>query len=216
MPLFDPASLRLIAITDNTSGDSSTIASRAAAAVRGGATMIQLRLKNADGRTMLEVARALVKAVDVPIIVNDRTDIAIAAGAAGVHLGAEDMPATAARRIAPAGFLIGVSVGNEAEVDNSREADYVGIGPAFPTGSKDDAGNAIGPDGIAKLALLCRKPAVAIGGINPQNAGSLGAAGVHGIAVISSLYGAADPEIAARELRSAIERWGNLATNPVT
>ena len=204
--MFDPESLKLLAITDDLRDGRDGLVARTAAAVRGGATMIQLRLKDENARSMVEVALALLAALPahVPLIINDRVDVALAAGAAGVHLGADDMPVAAARRIAPPGFVIGASVGNDSEVPNSRVADYVGIGPLFATGSKADAGSAIGSAELARLAALCALPAVAIGGIDPSNVHDAIAAGARGVAVISAVFHARDPEAAARAMRSAI------------
>ena len=206
--MFDPESLKLLAITDNMRDGREGLVARATAAVRGGATMIQLRLKDENPRSMVEVASALLGALPqrVPLIINDRVDVALAAGAAGVHLGADDMPVAAARRIAPPGFVIGASVGCDAEVLNSRGADYVGIGPLFTTGSKPDAGTAIGSDEFARLSALCTLPAVAIGGIDVSNAHEAMAAGAHGVAVISAIFAAGDPEAAARAMLRAISR----------
>jgi len=138
------------------------------------------------------------------VLVNDRTVVAIAAGAAGVHLGADDMPVSAARAIAPEGFIIGASVGSDEEVPLCLGADYVGIGPVFSTSSKLDAGAAIGIDRFAQLAVATGIPAVAIGGITPANARSAIEAGAAGVAVISSVFGATDPLAAARQLVFAI------------
>lgn len=205
--MFDPDSLKLIAITDELRDDRDALVARTVAAVRGGATMVQLRLKDENPRTIVEVARALLSALPstVPLVINDRLDVAMAAGAAGVHLGADDLPVAAARRIAPAGFVIGASVGCDAEVPGSRGADYVGIGPLFATSSKADAGAAIGAAELARLADLCAIPAVAIGGIDASNARQAIEAGAHGVASISAIFGARDPEAAARELRRAMD-----------
>ena len=168
--------------------------------------MIQLRAKDADARALVEVARALVAALPahVPLIVNDRADVALAAGAAGVHVGADDLPVAAVRRIAPPDFVIGASVGCDAEVAGSRGADYVGIGPVYGTASKDDAGTAIGIDEFARLARACALPAVGIGGIDAANAAAVIAAGASGVAVIRAVFAARDPERAAAALRSAL------------
>jgi thiamine-phosphate pyrophosphorylase len=116
--VIDSAILRLIAITDDVRDGEAGLVRRASAAARGGATSVQLRLKNVAARDLVRLAQELVRALDVPVIVNDRADVAIAAGAAGVHLGPEDVPASAVRRIAPPGFIIGVSVGNDAELES--------------------------------------------------------------------------------------------------
>jgi len=142
----------------------------------------------------------------VPVLVNDRADVALAVGAAGVHLGADDVPVAAIRGIAPPGFIIGASLGSPAEADNARAADYVGIGPVFATGSKDDAGAAIGVEGFAALRALGGLPTVGIGGITAATARAVMDADADGVAVISAVMGAADVEAAARALRTAVDR----------
>ena len=139
--MLDPESLTLVAITDGAQRGTGDIVQRALACVRGGATMVQLRLKDADARTQVEVARALVAALPpgVPVIVNDRADLAIASGAAGVHVGPEDLPVAAVRRILGPDRIVGLSVGNDAEALEASGADYVGIGPVYATASKGDA-----------------------------------------------------------------------------
>ena len=166
--------------------------------------MIQLRLKEVDPRDLLIVARALVTALPVPVIVNDRADVALAAGAAGVHVGIDDIPASALRRVVPPGFILGASVGNDAEVPGAAGADYVGIGPVFPTASKSDAGEAIGAVEFSRLAMLAALPAVAIGGIDASNVRQALDAGANGVAVIRAIFSAPDPERAAQALWSAI------------
>jgi thiamine-phosphate pyrophosphorylase len=195
--VFDPGALRLIAITDDLHDGVAGLVARAAAAARGGATMVQLRLKDVDARTLVEVGRALVTGLAVPVVVNDRVDVALACGAAGAHVGASDLPVAAARRIVPAGFVLGASISGDADVDNARDADYVGIGPVFPTTSKRDAGDAIGVEEFAR-------PAVAIGGVSPDTVRPVFAAGAAGVAVIKAVFGSPDPAAAAQALRSAI------------
>jgi thiamine-phosphate pyrophosphorylase len=142
--------------------------------------------------------------VSVPVLVNDRLDVALAAGAAGVHLGVDDLPVAAARRVAPGGFIVGASFGGVEELAHATGADYVGIGPVFGTPSKLDAGDAIGVDGFVRLRQLLPSPAVAIGGVSEENAAGLIAAGADGIAVIRAVLSADDPEEAARRLRAAM------------
>ncbi len=202
--MIDPATIRLIAITDHIRDGQTGLIARAAAAAHGGATCIQLRLKDVSARDLVGVAHELVRAVGVPVIVNDRADVAIAAGAAGVHLGAEDVPPSAIRRMAPPDFIIGASVGNDAEVASSAGADYVGIGPFFASGSKSDAGVPIGPEGFSRLAQAAGLPAVAIGGVTAENAAVAIAAGAAGVASIAGVFGSSDPAGAARRIRSAI------------
>jgi thiamine-phosphate pyrophosphorylase len=196
--------LRLIAITDNLRDGIEGLVARAAGAVRGGATMVQVRLKDADARTAVAVARRLAQELPVPVTVNDRADIAIAAGAAGVHVGADDLPVDVIRAMSPPGFIIGASYGSDEELDGTRGADYVGIGPVFATGTKRDAGTAIGPEGFARLRARTGLPAVGIGGIDERNARVVVDAGATGIAVVSSILGATDPERAARALVAAM------------
>ncbi len=199
--------LTLIAITDDLRDGREGLVARAVAAVRGGATMVQLRLKHTDARTLADVARALLTALPptVPLIVNDRADVALACGAAGVHVGVDDIPVAALRRIVPDGFVIGVSVGGDDEVANAAAADYAGIGPVYPSPSKLDAGAAIGVEEFTRLARRVTCPAVAIGGLSAETAPAVIAAGARGVAAIGAIFGAADPEAAARALRSAID-----------
>ena len=204
--MIDLSVIRFIAITDNVRDGQSGLIARAVAAAHGGATSIQLRLKDVSACDLVTLARELVRSVGVPVIVNDRADVAIAAGAAGVHLGADDIPASAVRSFAPDGFIIGASVGNNEEVRRSIGADYVGIGPIFSTQSKNDAGTAIGVAELTRLAAAAGLPAVAIGGITAANAKAAIDAGAAGIAAIASVMGAEDPGAAAMELASAIGR----------
>jgi thiamine-phosphate pyrophosphorylase len=206
---FDASSVRLIAITDSLRDGPRGLALRAAAAAFGGATMIQLRLKEESARALVEIARTIqVMVPDVPLVVNDRADVALAAGAAGVHVGVDDLAPALLRRVVPPGFIIGASVGSEDEVARAAGADYVGIGPVYVTGSKADAGAAIGTARFAELARRCALPAVAIGGITSDRVAEVLAAGAAGVAVISALFGASDPTQAARAIRSALDASG--------
>jgi len=172
--------------------------------VRGGATSVQVRLKTATPRQVVEITRSIIERVDVPVIVNDRADIALAAGAAGVHVGEADLPAAAIRRFAPSGFIIGASLGSDAEVTNAKDADYVGIGPVYGSETKTDAGDAIGVEGFKRLAALVEHPAVAVGGITPDRALQITVNGAAGVAVINAIFSADDPERATREIAAAI------------
>jgi thiamine-phosphate pyrophosphorylase len=197
--------LRLVAITDSLRDGIDGLAERAAAAVRGGATMVQLRLPDEPSRTLAEAARALRRAVPgVPLLVVDRADVALATGADGVHVASDGILPAALRRVVPDQFIIGVSVGTDDEVARVPGADYAGIGPVFAAGGAG-AGTAIGVARFRALAERCGVPAVAIGGIVPETVGAVLAAGASGVAVISALFGAADPMLAARALRSALD-----------
>ena len=129
-------------------------------AVQGGVSSVQLRWKGGAARAQVELATTLRSALTIPVLVNDRPDIAIAAGCAGVHLGADDLPIALARRIAPPGFLIGASVGDEGEAAASAGADYVGIGPWRETTTKADAGKGLGAEGVKKLLAMVKVPVV--------------------------------------------------------
>lgn len=202
--MLDPKILRLVAITDDAEDYRPTLVDRVAAAVRGGATSVQVRLKSATPREVVELTRAIMSRVNVPVIVNDRADIALAAGAAGVHVGEADLPVAAIRRFAPPGFIIGASLGSDVEVPNAKDADYVGIGPVFGSDSKTDAGTAIGVNGFERLAALVPHPAVAVGGITADRALQITVHGAVGVAVINAIFKADDPETATREIAAAI------------
>lgn len=157
----------------------------------GGATLIQLREKHASSREILRLARELrrVFPLSVRLIVNDRADLALAAWANGVHLGQDDLPAKAARRIIGTGRLLGVSTHNPEQLRAGDEspADYLAIGPVFSTLSKENPDPIIGLKGVAAARALTQKPLVAIGGITLENCQSVIAAGADSVAVISDL-----------------------------
>ena len=209
-PRLDLSALRLIAVTDSLREGIDGLATRAAAAVAGGATMVQLRLQDEPPRVLVEIARALRSAVPgVPLLVSDRADVALAADADGVHLGSGEVTPLALRRVVPERFVIGASVGSDDEVERAAGADYVGIGPVFATASGGtQVRTELGATRFAELALACRLPAVAIGGISPANAAALLEAGAAGVAVISALFGAPDPRAAARAFRAALDASG--------
>jgi thiamine-phosphate pyrophosphorylase len=180
-------------------------------AVAGGATIVQLRDKQADTAKMIETGRAL-KAVlagtGVPLIINDDVEAAIVIGAEGLHVGQSDMVAAMARQRAGHGMILGLSVENEdlaRRVDPSI-IDYVGIGPVFATGTKPDHKQPIGFNGLARIVAMASVPAVAIGGVKADHAGLTLAAGAKGIAVVSAICGQPDPEAAARRIAAEIER----------
>jgi thiamine-phosphate pyrophosphorylase len=165
----------------------------AVAAERGGASSVQLRLKRASAREQVALARRLVEALRIPVLVNDRPDVALAAGAAGVHLGPDDVAVDMVRTIVPPGFVIGASVGSEAEAGAAVLADYWGIGPWRTTGTKRDAGAGLGADGFQRLlGLAGGRPCLAIGGIRPEDVRDVLAAGGSGVAVVSGILGGSD------------------------
>jgi thiamine-phosphate pyrophosphorylase len=186
-------------VTDDRLVEGRDLVALALAAERGGASSVQLRLKRASPREQVERGRALVTALRIPVLVNDRPDIALAAGAAGVHLGPDDLPVALARRVAPPGFIIGASVGSLDEAGAAVEADYWGIGPWRATATKGDAGQALGAEGFRRLmALSGGKPCLAIGGVRPEDVPEVLAAGGSGVAVISGILGEEDVERATR------------------
>jgi thiamine-phosphate pyrophosphorylase len=192
------AALRLILVTDDDWLAGRDVLEVARAAVRGGITALQLRLKRAGPRELVTLARVLRDRLEIPVLVNDRLDVALAAGAAGVHLGPDDLPVELARRIVPPGFWIGASVGSRDEIPRGRGADYWGVGPWRASATKPDAGVPIGADGFrAVVARSGGTPCVAIGGIRPEDVPLVRAAGGAGVAVISGILGAADPARAA-------------------
>jgi thiamine-phosphate diphosphorylase len=177
--------------------------------LRGGARALQLRMKRGPAGTVLECARAvlpLCRAAGVPFIVNDRLDVALGAGADGVHLGQADLPLGAARRLAP-GLLVGVSTHDleQLRVAAAGGADYLGFGPVFATATKQNPDPLVGLDGLRAACAAVRVPVVAIGGITAATAGAVIAAGAAAVAVIGAVVGAADVERAAREVVAAVE-----------
>lgn len=190
--------LRLLAVTDDRllAGRDPVVV--CLAAERGGATMIQLRLKEARASDLAALARVLLMRLTVPLLINDRADVALAVGAAGVHLGPDDLPAALVRRIAPPGFIIGVSVGLEREIPNGEAADYWGVGPWRLTDTKTDAGEALGLTGVGRIvARAAGRPCVAIGGVRPEDVEPLRFAGAAGVAVASGIF-SGEPEAGAR------------------
>lgn len=186
------------------------LAGLVAAAVAGGATAVQLRGKGLAGGELLALGLELqgrLAAAGVPLIVNDRLDVALACGAAGVHLGQGDVPVALARKLLGPGRVIGVSVNTPGEARRASEegADYVGAGPAYATATKETALPVLGPEGVRLVRRAVSVPVVAIGGIDAGNAAALAAAGADGIAVISAILGAPDARLAAEELKKAFK-----------
>jgi thiamine-phosphate pyrophosphorylase len=180
----------------------------AAALVDGGARIVQLRMKDGDAAMMLAVARVLApwcRARGVTFIVNDRVDVAIAAGADGVHLGQDDLPLPAARAIAPAGFVIGVSTHDEAQARAAGEggADYIGFGPCFTTSTKRDPDPVVGVERLARVCAASPIPVVAIGGITLATVADVARAGASAAAIIRAVNRAPDIAAAARAVTAA-------------
>jgi thiamine-phosphate pyrophosphorylase len=180
------------------------------AAIRGGATAVQLRMKEEPARTMFQNARdiaPLCRAAGVALILNDRIDVALAANADGVHVGQDDLPAGAARLLLGDARLLGVSAAVEAEVIAAERdgADYIGVGPIYPTATKADAGADVGLARLHALRRLTSIPIVAIGGITIDNAAAAIRAGASGVAVITAVTLADDMVEATRRLRAHVD-----------
>jgi len=193
------ATLRLLLVTDDAFVGDRDVVAACQAAVRGGVTAVQLRLKHAPDAALADLARRLTEALTVPVFVNDRVDVALAVGAAGAHLGPDDLSPGLARRIVPGGFIIGASVGSSGEIDRGGAADYWGIGPLRTTATKRDAGAPLGLDGVRELlAHAGGRPCVAIGGVMPEDVIPVRNAGFAGVAVASGILASSDVEAAAR------------------
>lgn len=179
------------------------------AALRGGVTLVQLRDKTAADEAYLAVGRevrALCREAGVPFIVNDRVDAVEALDADGLHVGQEDLGAQAARAAIGPDRLLGLSVDAPEQLAGLAEGsvDYLGVGPVFPTASKADARPASGAEGIAVIRGATALPIVGIGGLDAGRAAVPINAGADGVAVVSAIAAAADPEAAARELARAV------------
>lgn len=200
-------SLYVVIGPDATAGRDVT--SVAQAAVRGGATMVQLRYKSGmsevvqSAREVIEVLRP----TGVPVIINDRIDLARALGAQGVHLGQDDASPDEARRTLGEDAIIGLSITDPSQLGavDPTVVDYLGVGPIFPTPSKPDAAAPLGIDALSRIAGAVRLPVAAIGGITEENAADVIRAGADGLAVISAICAADDPEEAARALATRID-----------
>lgn len=201
--------LSLYLVTDPEMTARRGVVETVAAAVDGGVTIVQLRDKTAPARALAEAGRALLarlRPLGIPLLVNDRLDVAHAIGADGAHIGQEDLPPAAARALLGRDAIIGLSITAAADLPTIDAAvDYVGLGPLFPTGTKADAAPALGETEFAALRRRIALPVVAIGGIGLANAARAIAAGADGIAVVSALCAAADPRLAARQLRTALD-----------
>jgi thiamine-phosphate pyrophosphorylase len=210
-----PVDLRLNAIVDPERAGGRSLAELARLCAEGGATLIQLRDKVSETRDMVEAARAIKRALApfaVPLVVNDRIDVALAAKADGVHIGPDDMAVEDARALLGRGAIIGLSIKSvtEAEAAPLDLIDYVGSGGVYVTLSKEQKNKPIGPDGLAKIiaALRLRAPKMPVAGIAGIDAGHAAAvigASADGIAVISAVSLAPDPAAAARALRGIVD-----------
>ncbi len=179
-------------------------------AVKGGVTMVQLREKDCDTREFINLAVRLkqkLQPLNVPLIINDRADVALAADADGLHIGQCDMPYEIARRLLGYDKIIGLSVENMTQVAdaNDLDVDYIGISPVFRTPTKTDTAQPFGLKGLEEAMKLTKHPAVAIGGMNQTTAESVMKAGANGIAVVSAIVSAEQPKEAALTLSKIVK-----------
>jgi thiamine-phosphate diphosphorylase len=198
-------------VADVSAAGGRDLAALVEAAAEGGVTAVQLRAKELGTRDFLNLALRLVErlaARRVPLLINDRVDVTIACGAAGVHLGQDDLPVADARRLLGKGRVIGLSVNTlqEALAAEAAGADYIGLGPVFATTTKVTPLPVLGAEGVARVRTRVKLPIIAIGGVNEENARRLMEAGADGVAVVSALMNASDPAAAARRLRQALGR----------
>lgn len=210
-----PVDVRLNAILDPERAGGRPLVDLARAVVAGGATLLQLRDKLGSTRRMIEEARALVELLaplGVPLVINDRVDVALAAGAGGVHLGPDDMAVEDARALLGPDAIVGHSIKtlDQAERVPLDLIDYAGVGGVYATLSKDNPAPPMGPEGLSAIRAVLRRraplmPVVGIAGIEASNAAAVIAAGADGVAVISALSLAPDPEVAARTLRGLVD-----------
>jgi thiamine-phosphate pyrophosphorylase len=178
-------------------------------AVQGGVCCVQLREKDISTREFIELAaeiRSILCPSGIPLIINDRIDVALAVGAEGVHIGQGDMPYEAARRILGRSAIIGLSVETWEDVEMARDldVDYLGVSPVFPTPTKTDTRGAWGVEGLVSIRAHVKHPLVAIGGLNRENAAAVVRAGADCIAVVSAICSASDPMAEAKKLSAII------------
>ncbi len=201
--------LRLLAVAGSPMVGLQSVVESCLAAEAGGITALQVRWKNASASELVSLTEDLVQALSIPVYVNDRADVAMAAGAVGVHLGADDLDPARVRSVAPQTFRIGASVGTEEEAERAlaAEVDYWSIGSIYHTDTKRDAGAPIGTEGFRRLASFAPAgvPVIAIGGIDRTNVADVLRAGAIGVAVVNAVFGSKEIEKNARDLRTIID-----------
>lgn len=208
MAAFD---LSLYLVTDRSLSLERPLETVVEEAVRGGVTMVQLREKDASTLDFYNLAmrlKSILRPYNVPLIINDRLDIALACDAEGLHIGQSDMPYAVARRLLGKDRIIGLSVESiqDATDANNLDVDYIGISPVFGTQTKTDTAPALGLEGIREITRISGHPSVGIGGINLTNAQDIIQAGANGISVVSAIMSAPDPRQSARQLKEIINK----------
>ncbi|MDR9826822.1 thiamine phosphate synthase [Vibrio sp. FNV 38] len=200
---------QLYLVTDDRQ-DIETLKKVVTQAVAGGVTMVQVREKHGDVRAFIERALAvknILKGTNVPLIINDRVDVALAVDADGVHLGQSDIPAELARQLIGPNKILGLSIENDEQLNqaDSRLIDYIGLSAIFATPTKTNTKKHWGVSGLQKALQTTKLPIVAIGGINEDNIPALSRTGVHGLALVSAICQASDPKAAAEHLLSLMQ-----------
>ncbi len=209
MTAFQSDCLRVYLVTDSALCKGRPLTEVVKSAVEGGVSCVQLREKTMGTRDFLDLALAIKQVLlptRVPLVINDRIDVALACGAEGVHLGQSDMPVTHARQLLPAHVFIGWSVENMDHVQQAAKlpVDYLGVSPVFATPTKTDTAPPWGLEGLRQVRQATTRPLVAIGGIHTGNAASVVQAGADGLAVVSAICAADDPRQAAAQLKAVI------------
>ncbi|PKQ62107.1 thiamine-phosphate diphosphorylase [Labilibaculum filiforme] len=208
---MNPLDLSLYLVTDQSLSKGRTHEYIVAEAVKGGVTVVQLREKNISSREFYELAKALmliVKPLGIPLIINDRLDIALAVDADGLHIGQSDLPYEVARKLLGKNKIIGLSIETieQAWEANKLDVDYIGLSPVFSTNTKLDINTPLELSGVKKIAGFTKHKTVAIGGINNENAESIISSGADGIAVVSAIVSHDNPQQAASELKAIIDK----------
>ena len=201
--------LKLYLVTDRPLSLGRPLEEIVSKAVAGGVTMVQLREKEASTKEFIDLAirlKEILKPYNVPLIINDRVDVALAADADGVHVGQSDMPYELARKLLGPDKIIGLSVENMDEVlkANELDVDYIGISPVYATQTKTDTASPFGLEGLKEAVRVSLHPTVAIGGMNMQTAGEVMQTGCDGIAVVSAISSAEDVTEASRKLKDIV------------
>ncbi|MFT3994552.1 MAG: thiamine phosphate synthase [Dysgonomonas sp.] len=207
-PFFD---LSLYLVTDRSLSLGRSLVEVVEEAVKGGVTMVQLREKDCSSLEFYQEATALkrlLKPYKIPLIINDRLDIALASDAEGLHIGQSDLPFSIARQLLGENKIIGLSVEclKDAQEANKLDVDYIGISPVFSTPTKTDTAMAVGIEGVQKITCQSVHPAVGIGGINKNNAEDIIKAGAEGISVVSAIMSAHEPSRSAQELLTIVKQ----------
>ena len=206
--------LKLYLVTDRELSLGRSLEEVVSEAVKGGVTVVQLREKDASTGEFIELARrlmTLLKPLDIPLIINDRVDVALAVDADGVHIGQSDMSYEDARRLLGPDKIIGLSVENfeDIEAANALDVDYIGISPVYGTPTKTDTAEPFGLEGLRKAVQMSVHPTVAIGGMNASTIAEVMAAGTDGVAVVSAICSAENIRKGTSDLRAIVEEGQN-------